>query len=126
MLGILKLQQAKIIIEQFFSAYLNNLSFEPKLARIFIQLRDGIQFYIRYNNFDQYSYSIIFSKDELDRCRFDNYDDRWKVTTRPNHFHPRYNRFGFSSPMIGDPEKDIPMLCELIISGKLLPKNIRF
>lgn len=33
----------------------------------------------------KYSYTIIFSKFELDRCRFDNYDDRWEVSTKPHH-----------------------------------------
>jgi len=123
---ILKLQQARVILEQYFSVYLKNLSFEPKLARIFIQFRDEIQLYIRYNNHNQYSYSVIFSKNELDRCRFDNFDDRWKVSSRPHHFHPRFNKLGFLSPMVGLPEKDIPRLCDLIIHGKLLPRDVRF
>ena len=126
MKGTQKLILAKTLLEQGLSVYLKNLLFEPKLARIFIELRDGLQIYIRYNNYDQYSYSIIFSLMELDRCRFDNYDDRWAVSTKPHHFHPQYDKEGFSSPMTGYPNKDIPLLCRLIKSGKIFFKNHRF
>ncbi len=43
---------------------------------------------------------------KLDRCRFDNYDDKWNTITRPNHFHPRFVKEGFKSPMIGHPNKN--------------------
>ena len=35
------------------------------------------------------------SKLELDRVRFDNYDDQWNVLTRPHHYHPRHIKAGF-------------------------------
>jgi len=71
-----KLAKAKSILEKELSIQVKNLNFEPKLARIHIILRDNIQTFVRYNNYDEYSYNIIFSKKELDRCRFDNYDDK--------------------------------------------------
>ena len=80
MSGILKQDLAKPILEKNFAKLLKEFKYEPKLARIFLSLRDGTQIYIRYNNHDQYSYSIIFSAIDLDRCRFDNYDDKWKVS----------------------------------------------
>ena len=62
----------------------------------------------------------------LDRCRFDNYDDKWNISTHPNHFHSRYDKSGYSSPMTGDPDNDIRLICDLIKSGKLLSPNHRF
>lgn len=126
MSGIIKLERSKLILEKELSYSLKNLYFEPKLARYRIELRDGILLYIQYNNYDEYSYSIIFSKILLDRCRFDNYDDRWNVSTRPNHFHPRYDKSGYASLMTGDPDNDIKIICDLIKSGKLLSSNHRF
>ncbi|MHA1917045.1 MAG: toxin-antitoxin system TumE family protein [Candidatus Ranarchaeia archaeon] len=52
---------------------------------------------MRYNDFDEYSYQIMFSHKSLDRARFDNYDDKWKVSTRPHHFHPRNKKNAISS-----------------------------
>jgi len=63
---------------------------------------------------------------ELDRCRFDNYDDKWNVKTRPNHFHPRYDENGYNSPMTGNPSQDLQLLIKLIKTGNLLAKKIRF
>ena len=89
-------------------------------------LRDGTKFYVRYNNHNEYSYTVIFSKNKWDRIRFDNYDDKWIVKTRPNHFHPRYNKDGFVSPMNGLPEHDIPLLSSFIKSGDLFSQDFRF
>lgn len=121
-----KLDKSKLLIEKELSITLKTLNFEPKLARIHVSLRNGTQFYIRYNDYGEYSYSIFFSKMKLDRCRFDNYDDKWNVITRPNHFHPRFVKEGFKSPMIGHPNKDIQKLCTLLKSDKLLLKDFRF
>ena len=62
----------------------------------------------------------LFSKIQLDRCRFDNYDDRWPVSTRPHHFHPRYKKEAILSKMIGNPEEDIPYFCSLIKTEKII------
>ena len=126
MSGIIKLERAKTLLEKNFAKQISNLNFKPKLATISLSLRDGTQIYIRYNNHNQYSYSIIFSAIDLDRCRFDNYDDKWDVSTRPNHFHPRFNKIGFSSPMNGKPDNDLQLLYELIITKKLISKDFRF
>ncbi|MBN1801711.1 MAG: hypothetical protein JW891_09415 [Candidatus Lokiarchaeota archaeon] len=114
-----KLIIAKQLIEQCLKSSIERLLFQPDLSRIKIQLRNGIFIFIQYNDFDEYGYSIVFSKIELDRCRFDNYDNRWDVSTRPHHFHPRYRTEAVSSKMIGEPAKDMPYLCDLIISGKI-------
>lgn len=91
MSSIKKLERSKLIIEKELSIYIKNLYFEPKLARILVILRDEIHLFIQYNNHNEYAYSIIFSKIDIDRSRFDNYDDRWNVSTKPHHFHPRHN-----------------------------------
>jgi len=70
--------------------------------------------YIRYNDFGEYSYSVIFSPNPDDQMRFDNYDDRWDVKTRPHHFHVRGLQYSLESPMLGDPSHDIPILLRMI------------
>jgi len=119
MSSLQKLDKARMLLPQYLSIHLISLNFEPKLARIHAILRDNVQIYIRYNNYGEYSYTIIFSKTSLDRCRFDNYDDRWEVSTRPHHFHPRKKKNAIQSNMTGNPEEDIPYLCDLILSSKL-------
>ncbi len=68
MSSIKKLNRAKSILQECLSILLKTLNFEPKLARIHVILRDNVQLFIRYNNYNEYNYSIIFSKIELDRC----------------------------------------------------------
>ena len=126
MSSIKKLEHTKLIIEKELSIYLKNLYFEPKLARIHIILRDETQLFIQYNNHNEYAYSIIFSKIELDRVRFDNYDDRWNVSTKPHHFHSRYNKVGLFSSMNGNPERDISLFCKYVKSGELLNPELQF
>ena len=62
MSSLKKLEQAKLILEKDLSIYLKTLSFEPKLARIHIRLRDGVVIFIQYNDYEENGYSIIFSK----------------------------------------------------------------
>lgn len=126
MSSIKKLERSKLIIEKELSIYIKNLYFEPKLARILVILRDEIHLFIQYNNHNEYAYSIIFSKIDIDRSRFDNYDDRWNVSTKPHHFHPRHNKLGFLSPMNGNPEHDIPLFCKFVKSGKLFSPDFQF
>jgi len=79
----------------------------------------GSVLYIRYNDYDEYSYHLIFSQEPLDRIRYDNYDDMWKVNSRPHHFHLRGDKKAIESPMNGDPNHDIPILLK-----KLIEENI--
>jgi hypothetical protein len=124
--GLEKLRQALTILEKELESILMQLAFEPRLARVHVKLRDGTVLYIRYNNHGEYSYSVIFSSLKYDRCRFDNYDDTWNVSTRPNHFHPRMEKDGVKCPMVGDPTHDIPLLCNLLRKSKLEDQNFRF
>jgi hypothetical protein len=74
----------------------------------------------------QYGYSILFSASELDRCRFENFDKKWDVTSKPHHFHPRAAKTGITSLMKGDPENDMPVLCQAIKDGVLFSKDYNF
>ena len=75
---------------------------------------NGYSLYIRYNDFEEYSYQFMYSKKENDRFRYDNYDDRWNIKTRPHHFHARGLKNGMESSMNGEPSHDIPILLKYI------------
>ena len=74
----------------------------------------GVVIYIRYNQFGEYGYQIIHSRNKNDFSRFDNYDDCWKVKTQPHHYHVKGGREVKSSPMSGNPESDMPILVKYI------------
>lgn len=87
-----KLEKSKQILEICLGNSIENLLYQPKLSQIKIRLRNDNVIFVQYNDYGEYGYSILFSKIDLDRCRFDNYDDRWNVPTKPHHFHPRYKK----------------------------------
>ena len=89
MSAISKLLEAKSILEEFFEKEIKSLNLNQDSRKLHMILTDGIEIYIIYNNHGQYGYNILFSNLDLDRCRFDNYDDRWDVDSRPHHFNPR-------------------------------------
>jgi hypothetical protein len=74
----------------------------------------GAQLFIRYNEFEEYGYQLIMSKKKYDTLRFDNFDDRWPVSSRPHHYHPKENKPVTESPMVGSPSQDMPKLIRLI------------
>ena len=114
-----KLEIAKKLLELNLSNKISQISIDLTYKQLHVVLIDGIHLYIVYNNYGQYSYSIIFSKLDLDRCRFDNFDDCWKVSTHPHHFHPRKTKEAIKSPMEGFPDQDIIKLVDLLKSGDL-------
>jgi hypothetical protein len=114
-----KLLVAKELLELNLSNKISQISIDLTYKQLHIVLIDGIHFYIVYNDHGEYSYSIIFSKLDLDRCRFDNYDDHWNVSSRPHHFHPRKTKEAIISPMYGSPDQDMIKLVELLNSGEL-------
>ena len=77
--------------------------------------QNEIILHIRYNDYSEYTYCVIYSPNPDDQMRFDNYDDRWDVKTRPHHFHIRGMQSVRESPMDGDPNQDIPVLIKKII-----------
>ena len=119
MSAISKLLEAKSIFEQLFDEKIKNLTLNQDSRKLHIILTDGIEVYVIYNDHGQYGYNILFSKLGLDRCRFDNYDDKWDVDTHPHHLHPRKKTVVESSEMTGNPKDDIPYLYKMLRSGKL-------
>lgn len=52
-------------------------------GKLVLKLKSGVTVFIRYNNYGQYSYVVMFSSQKLDRIRFDNFDDNWDVPYLP-------------------------------------------
>lgn len=90
------------------------------------ELQDGSILFIRYNPYGEYSFNLIFSTIKYDRIRFDNFDDRWDVSSRPHHFHPRGTKYAFISPMNGEPTHDLAILDDLIDKQLLFDPDLRF
>jgi hypothetical protein len=74
-----------------------------------------VRLYIRYNDYNEYSYHIQYSPEKYDRIRFDNFDKEWDVKTRPHHLHLRNEKNVKESPMIGDPNNDMDHLLKHLI-----------
>ncbi len=81
-----------------------------------------VNLYIRYNNYEEYSYCVIFSPNPDDQMQFDNYDDIWDVKTRPHHFHIRGMQSVIDSLMNEEPNHDIPILLEYILTSFKKPQ----
>ncbi|MHA1267719.1 MAG: toxin-antitoxin system TumE family protein [Candidatus Helarchaeota archaeon] len=118
MKAIEKLQIAKDVLEDRLKLRIMALTLNRNLERLRLTLKDGTIIFIQYNNYNEYSYSIIFSNSEYDRIRFDNYDKGWNVTSKPHHYHPRKEKVGKNSPMSGNPTQDMLILSKMIESGK--------
>ena len=126
MSGINKIERARRILEESLGDLIVDLQVNFFSPRLVILVRDGTRIYIRYNDHDQYTYSFVFSASEGDKCLFDNYDDRWAVRTRPHHFHSRFRAHTSASPMKGNLEEDILLLCKLFLTGQLQLRDLRF
>ena len=46
--------------------------------------------------------------------RYDNFDDKWRVSTKPHHIHSKFNDTVIESPMIGNPKHDMPILIRIL------------
>ncbi len=99
---------------------------EDNLGRLKVFFSNGSILYVYYNNYDEYAYQIVFSSSPLDRIRFDSMDAKWDVESKPNHFHPRFTKEAFESPMLGEPSTDMRKLCSLIQEGKVKSQDFRF
>lgn len=112
-----KLLQAMDLFENACAAIIIEKEINNRMKRVKFRLVNGAMVFIQYNNYNQYSYSLIFSPHEQDLCRFDNYDQTWAVSSSPHHFHPRHQFDAIESPMQGDPIKDIPLFCTFITNN---------
>jgi len=111
--------EAYDIINKELRGLISEIDLEEDTGSLRVKLKSGITVFIRYNNYNQYSYVVLFSSQDLDRIRFDNFDDRWEVTSKPNHTHPRYLEKVTNSPFSGIPLKDIKIFCNLLKSGDI-------
>ena len=93
---------------------LKEFTIDEDLVRSKFVLTSNIRIYINYNNYDQYSYVILYSPDPMDRIIIDNYDELWEVKSKPNHIHSRYEKEGKETKFTGDPTKDMALLITLI------------
>jgi len=121
-----KLQHSYSFLQSNLSNIIKSINFYPDTGTIKCIFTDGSVLYVRFNRYNQYSYNLIFSSIKYDRVRFDNFDDRWKVLTRPHHFHPRYDNLAYESLMNGDPDHDLPLFIKHLNNQDLSDPKIRF
>lgn len=98
---------------------ISEIDLDEDTGKLVIKLKSGVTVFLRYNNYGQYSYVVMFSFEKLDRVRFDNFDDKWEVPSKPHHTHPRHQEKAIESPFKGIPSDDIKFLCSIIQSGEI-------
>jgi len=108
------LQEARLLLIKSLEGDIEVLELDFILYQLKVIFFNGTTLYIRYNEFNEYGYQILFSSKKYDYVRYDNYDDRWNVRTRPHHFHPKKQNPVRDSPMIGDPTHDMPILIRFL------------
>jgi len=104
------------IIQIDLQAQILSVDLDLDAGRLKVVLKNRIQIYIRYNNFNEYSYVVLFSFKKGDRVQFDNFDKNWPVKSRPHHCHPRFTRAAIDSTFNGVPPHDMPLLCNSVKS----------
>ena len=109
-----KLQAAFDLIIKKYSHLIREVNLLKDRPVLKIILQSEIIIHLRYNDYGEYTYLVIFSPTPDDIMRFDNYDDLWDVNTRPHHFHTRGLTSVVASPMKGIPESDISLLIKEI------------
>ena len=110
MTGIHKIRVARKLLLDRLLSEIKDEYIDDERPFLKITFFKGLVLYIRYNDYDEYSYQLIYSQEPLDRVRYDNYDDMCKVKTKPHHFHSRGDITAIESPMNGEPKHDIPIL----------------
>jgi len=109
------LELARNIIIKEYNTLVREIILDKDRPVLKVVFHIEIYLYIRYNEYEEYSYCAIFSPNPDDQMRFDNYDDIWDVKTRPHHFHVRGMQSVIESPMRGEPSYDIPILLNNIL-----------
>jgi hypothetical protein len=109
-----KLEIAKKHLISAFSDRISLVQFFDEHFTLKIGFSSGQTLYVRYNDYSEYSYQFLFSSQEKDYIRYDNFDDRWDVPTRPHHFHTK-ERIVVLSKMIGNADYDIPLLIKKLL-----------
>ena len=111
---ISRLIEARKMLFQALQSEIIQTELKTSIYQVKILFSQGSILFIRYNEYNEYGYQLIFSKRKNDFARFDNFDDRWAVLTKPHHFHSRYKKTVVESPMTGDPKLDMPKLIEFL------------
>lgn len=106
-MGLTKLRRASDILVSSLIEHYQSVELRENRYELLMTFKIGIRLYVRYNNFGEYGYNIIFSSIKYDRIRFDNFDDRWQVSTKPHHKHVRRTKNVVDSPMVGYPDQDM-------------------
>lgn len=123
---ISRLIEARKILFQALQSDIIQTELKTSIFQVKILFSQGSILFIRYNEYNEYGYQLVFSKRKNDFVRFDNFDDRWPVSTKPHHFHSKYNKAVVESPMTGDPKLDMPKLIKFMkeeLFSNLLNKN---
>ena len=94
------LREARAIFIKLMGDNIREEEIEEPISQLKIVLKSGVILYIRYNEFGEYGYQIMHSPLKNDFSRFDNFDDRWEVSTKPHHLHERGNKTVVASNMI--------------------------
>ncbi|TXT59552.1 MAG: hypothetical protein BAJALOKI3v1_1050002 [Promethearchaeota archaeon] len=112
------LRKARVLIVDLLSDEIRSDKLSENLSQLKVLLKSGIIIYISYNEYGEYGYQINYSPEKNDFSRFDNFDDRWNVSTKPHHFH-KGNAEVIASPMSGEPNHDIPILVKFVKEGTI-------
>jgi len=108
------LQESSNLIYSSLQNEILDLELNKFIYHLKVLFSTGSILYIRFNEFGEYGYQLLFSKKKGDFVRWDNFEDRWPVSSRPHHFHIRYCGGVEESPMTGNPSSDIPRLIMFI------------
>ena len=111
---ISNLKKARKLFLDLLGDHITNDDLVEDLFQLKIIFKTGQIVYIRYNEFNEYGYQILFSTKKNDSARFDNFDDRWEVSTKPHHFHKRGGNNVIKSSMNGEPTHDIHLLIKYL------------
>jgi hypothetical protein len=117
------LRKARIIFINLLGNQIRSDELNEDLSQLKIILKSGTIIFIRYNQFGEYGYQIKYSSQKNDFSRFDNFDDRWDVSTKPHYFHRKGSFKAIASPMLGNPTHDIPILVKFLKEDKLKMKK---
>jgi len=111
------LELAQNIIIKDYSSLIREIILDKDRPVLKIIFQIEIYLYIRYNDYGEYSYCVIFSPNPDDQMRFDNYDDIWDLKTRPHHFHVRGMQSVVDKPDEWRTNLDIPILLKYIVES---------
>ncbi|MHA1721385.1 MAG: hypothetical protein ACTSWX_11335 [Promethearchaeota archaeon] len=109
-----KLSVAKSVLLSFFSKKILEISLSKEHFTFKLIFTHNERLFIRYNDYNEYSYQYYFFSQLGDFICFDNFDDRWPISTRPHHLHTK-NKKVIESVMNGDPNHDIPLLSQKVL-----------